>query len=202
MKKTYINYLGIFIFLFCGSKATYSTSFHIKDVSLSPSGQYYYEKIIPLDMNSNAILWGIESPIHLLYNNDYTFEINPAIYFLGSYTVNSYPIDMDKRRQMFFQLSGLIQFFNFREISFSGGPMYMYTGKHYYDGDPEPSSSYSDLYLKLKTSWKKPFQKKLFFVFSLSFALNLTPGREVLRYIYEDFSMITSISSGIGYHFP
>lgn len=195
------KFINIFIAVFFGfSFYPVYANIQYTGVSINPSAALYYENIFPLNIKSKALLWGVESSNYIIWKN-YHFELSPALYMLGSYTVNEYAIDMQKRRQLFFQLSGLLRFFHWQELSFSGGPMYMLTGRHYYDGEPEPYSAYSDVYLKLKATYKKNLGPKTFMDVSVSTGINLTPGREVLRYIYEYLSTITSINTGIGYRF-
>ncbi len=176
-------------------------TFRVESVSIRPSLSFLHENIVPMETRSNALLFGFQIPAVVLWNGVGRFQTDVGMDFLNSYSVNSIPIEMDKRTQYFVTTSLLYLYYPMENFSLGMGTMLLYASPQYYDGDAEPYSAYVDIYAKLQTAYSIPVSRSTFVDLSATLSLNLTPGREVLRYIYEYISIIGSINMGAGYKF-
>ncbi len=176
-------------------------TFQMKSVSIRPSLSFLHENIVPMETKSNALLYGFRIPAVILWNGVGFFQTDVGMDFLHSYSVNNIPIEMDKRKQYFATTSLLYLYYPIENFSLGIGPLLLYASPQVYEDNAEPYSSYVDIYARLQAAYSIPVSRYAFLDISYTFSLNLTPGREVLRYIYEYISTIQSISMGAGYKF-
>lgn len=160
----------------------------------------FTENSIETGFDSTALTQG--GDISALYNlsGSWWVEAGFGMMNMSELTINDYRIDMKRRRKNFYPFYAGMFFFLFDTIGPGVGVNVLHAGQTYYDDNPMPYSSYTDLYLTVSGAVKLTFFSDRVMLYSaVEYGINLTPGYDRILSADELTSRYTSFKAGVGY---